>query len=171
MALQSWGHSAYWAVSSTEPPSTVVLQSGDVVSYPLWRPVAHHANGITLGSGFGGLQGLWDRTVRAAKVWACSDQDWRVIDLALDVTRSPIYQTARTAVRETAVKPGMRTHHCWNEIGRVAKAWNWSENVYRRLDANEAAERLLRAEGSTVTRMRRELAVELAYHELKADGR
>jgi hypothetical protein len=88
----------------------------------------------------------------------------------LTTLRAPVYTTARAAVRETARHPQMRDLHYWHEIGRVAKAWNWSENVYRRLDANERADRVLRAHGSTATHMDRELAVELAYRGLKRSG-
>lgn len=176
MALQSWGHSHYWAASSTG--STSGAPSTDAfVSYPLWRPGPQQGGGqsVSIGSLLGGAQDLWDRAALIVKVlprlWTCTEPDWCVVNLAIDIVNAPIYHTAKQAVRETATKPQMRDHHYWHEVGRIAKAWNWSENIYRRIDANETADRMLRAQGSTSTKMLRELAVELAYHELKATGR
>ena len=174
MALQSWGHSQYWAVSSTGGGGG--SNGNNRRHYPKWQTsIFVHHQMLTCGSLLGGLQAWWDRLCVQWALWRMCRQ-WTPLEQAaivrvLTVVRHPIYQTARLAVRDTATKPTMRDHHYWNEVARVAKAWNWSENVYRRLDANEHADRLLRVQGSTVTHAMRELAVELAYQELKAVGR
>ena len=167
MALQSWGHSHYWHVSSTggggAPPDA------ETWSYPRWQTIH------TAGSLFGAVQPWWDWGTELWGFWKayrrCSPDQLHALTHAAAVVTTPVYATAQQSVRQTAVKPTMRDHHYWQEVGRVAKAWNWSENVYRRLDANETADTLLRAQGSTVTHMDRELAVELAYHALKDRGR
>lgn len=172
MALMGWGHSAFWAGAGSTgvpPPST-----GPVWSYPLWMMTTVQQYSY-LGSLWGVCQAWWDRVVLwwalARLCWGLSPRQDRAMRATLVTVRHPVFQTAAQAVRQTAVKPGMRSHHCWNEIGRVAKAWGWSENIYRRVDANETADRLLRASGSTATHLMRELAVELAYHDLKLTGR
>jgi len=111
----------------------------------------------------------WWRLNRAC--WSCSTEQLEAVTRISTVLQEPVYQVARRVVRETAVKPTMRDPHYWREVGRVAKAWNWGENVFRRLDANEAAHVRLREEGSTCTQMTRELAVELAYGAYKARGK
>lgn len=140
------------------------------VSYPLWFPGIVPL--LQLGSGFGALQPYWDKLVAfwhlCRMCWGCTPQQLHQLRDTAYVLKHPVYQTARVAVQQTARKPGMRDHHYWHEIARVAKAWQWSENIFRRLDANETADRLLRAGGSTVNHMTRELAVELAYREYKA---
>jgi hypothetical protein len=129
---------------------------------------------LLIGSGFGGVQPWWERTrdwLRLA--WRCRRLSRPALAAVEDVVAAvqlPIYAVACGAVRETARHPQMRDLHYWREVGRVAKAWNWGENVYRRLDANERADRVLRAQGSTATHMDRELAVELAYRGLKRSG-
>ena len=130
--------------------------------------------GGVLGSGFGVLQSAWDWCAACARLlWACrlatADQVTAVVELVSAIT-APIYVTAQQAVRLTAVNPRMRDHHYWRRIGQVAKAKNWSENLYRRVEANEVADNLLRASGSTATHMTRELAVEMAYHAYKERG-
>lgn len=170
MALQSWGHSHYWSVSSTVSTGGGGPVAEDIYSYPKWAP-----GPVIIGSLGGTLQAGWEwftawrQLQRTA--WGCSTEQLHAVTRIADVLQQPIYGIAQQAVRETATKPGMRDQHYWTEVGRVAKAWNWSENVYRRLDANQTADRMLRATNSTCTAMERELAVELAYGAYKEHGR
>lgn len=172
MALQAWGHSAYWSGPSTGGAGT----SLGVGAYVNFGPQAWGWNDcITVGGGFGWLQPYWDRLVALGRLlWTCwrfpADQITAVDHLAVAMD-ARIYQTAQAAVRVTARTPSMRSHHQWHRIGQVAKARNWSENIYRRIAANDLADQWLRDQGSTATHMTRELAVELAYHAFKDRGR
>lgn len=188
MALQSWGHSQYWDGSTGGEPEPG--EPGPPWQYPIWQ-----SGGVVLPSLGGACQGAWEWTLALASLaWSCRHysaeqlqtterllprlgatvtvpEHLAIAERVLTVLQSPVYPLAQQAVRQTAIKPTMRDHHYWRAVGQTAKAWNWSENVYRRLDANETADRTLRAAGSTVTNMDRELAVELAYGALKALGR
>lgn len=167
--LQGPGHSKYWSVSSTSSTGGFVPGIDTEWNYPKWQTT------VTLFSFPAVFHRVWEwvsawwRLNRS--VQRLSTEQIEAVTRISSVLAEPVYDIARTAVRQTAVKPVMRDHHYWIEVGRIAKAWNWGENIYRRLDANETADRMLRSQGSTCTHMVRELAVELAYGAYKARGR
>ena len=54
MPVLSWAHSAYWQTPSTAAAPTAAA----IVSYPRWMTT------ITVGSGLGGVQGVWETWLR-----------------------------------------------------------------------------------------------------------
>ena len=103
--------------------------------------------------------------------WACrhlTTDEVETIGRVVPILASPAYRYARLAVAQTATAAVMRDHHAWHEIARIAKAWGWSDALYRRMAASETTERLLRVSERTCPSRVRELAVELAYHEYVA---
>ena len=103
-------------------------------------------------------------------VWACrrlTAAHVETLGRVVPILSSPAYRMARIAVEQTATHPAMRDHHAWHDIARIAKAWGWSDALYRRMSANETTERLTRVVGSAPSARVRELAVELAYHDYR----
>ena len=183
MALQHWGHAQYWQQHGAPAPGSGTT----MVSYPKWWPATHQG----MPSLFGAFQGWWDwclaiwrlsRVLRPASpaqiaacepvvaaLWGASAEAHLAAQRVLDVMGSPAYGIARRIVRETATSPKMRDHHHWREVGRIAEARNWGENVCRSLHANDQMERQMN--GEWVPARDRVLAVELAYQTYVELGR
>lgn len=194
MALLGWAHSKYWGAPGGVPPEpeSHVGRGGGFVPWQshlqtfgagfgalqlayewlsvfvrvLWRILRCDGERLTAIEGLARCDG--DRLLALARLARCDGDRLLAITRVAHVVDSPLYVAAQRAVRVTATKPGMRDHHYWHEIGRIAKAWSWSENIYRRMHANEAVAR--ETNGPWTDNMDRELAVELAYGAYKDFG-
>ena len=181
--LQSWAHGLFWGGSSGGGP-------GPSAEAPSLYPAVQS---VVLGTLWGSVAAGWDRwrqigglvwratgyseaqlscvTTLSEQISTYNSEQTAIVRHVSTLVMSPIYEPARAAVRRVATHPQMREHHYWTEVGRVAKAWGWSENTYRRLAANELAHDYTRHAGSTVSNQPRELAVELAYYGLTSQGK
>lgn len=162
--VQSWGHRQYWEVSST-----IVAAAAAPGGYPTWQAAPMS---LVLGSIFGGVLPFLERIGRAL-VWG-----WRMfriivrwppakrqaLEHAIRLMDSPLYVHAVRAVKMTAVLPGFNEPQAWRQVGQKLKAsCGVAENTWRHLEAGDAFDKMIRAEGSTTTNPERSFYIELAY--------
>lgn len=134
--------------------------------YPAWQ------SGVILGSLFGPLS-AWLEACRAKVAWwmafhrrvARLDREQRAILLTtLDRVESPLFQSARLSVRETASILGFDEPHMWKGLSHEMKTdAGRAQNIYRHLEACRRTRAREWAAGRSHPNPDMNLAVELAY--------
>lgn len=157
-------HTHFWEVSST-----VVNVAAPAGGYPTWQAAPLS---FVVGSVFGGILPFWERlttrvgwSLRMLRIvlrWP--EPKRQALTRAIAVLDSPLYVHASRAVKMTAVLPGFNEPKAWQEVSHKLKASRgWAENTWRALEAQQAYDRMIRAEGSTATNSERVLMIEMAY--------
>lgn len=166
--VQSWGHVQYWENSST----VVTPVSNAVPGYPAWEAAPMSQ---VLGFGFGGavpllekwgasLQWFW-RLLRIVLTWDRPRR--RALEKAIETLNHDLYKHALLAVKMTAHEPGMNGPAAWKSLAhKLNTRSTWAENQWRHLHACSELERMIRADGSTISNSDRAVMVEIAYQSM-----
>lgn len=171
MPVQSWGHSQYWGDSGSTfiPPPPGPSRGG----YPGWQAA------VVAPSAFGAIGAWWDDWTDWIAGWVrfmrrvhrLPDARRLVLLDVLQALESPIYDHARTAVRQTATTLGFNRPEVWVDYSRAIKGTpRRAENIYRHVRAVDLLQEAWCATqpGSTATRLtnpQKDLYTQLAYAE------